>query len=62
MVHGHITIHDRIVNIPGYLVKYDEEPEVSIRKNSSYKPPSLVTTKPTESPVEEVEEKPTLVK
>lgn len=61
VVHGHITIHDRIVNIPGYLVKYDEEPEVSIRKNSSYKPPSLVTTEPTESSVEEVEEKPTLV-
>ena len=37
VVHGHITINDRIVNIPSYKVSRDHEGVVTIRKNSSYK-------------------------
>ncbi len=32
--HGHIKINDRVVNIPGYLVKVDEEPTVRIKEGS----------------------------
>ena len=57
VVHGHITILDRIVSIPSYVVRRDQEAMISIRKNSSYKPPpvaSQATDKaPTEEPVEE---------
>lgn len=40
VVHGHITIDDRTVNIPSYMVKREEENLVAIRKNSSYRPSS----------------------
>jgi len=53
VVHGHITINDRIVNIPSYMVRRDEEGVVSIRKDSSYKPSSLVKGTPAETPAEE---------
>ena len=53
VVHGHITINDRTVNIPGYMVKRDEEKTISIRKNSSYKPPSVAKEVPAETTVEE---------
>lgn len=49
VVHGHITINDRIVSIPSYMVRRDEENMVSIRKDSSYKPPSLAREAPAET-------------
>lgn len=52
VVHGHITVNDRIVNIPSYMVRRDEEGMVSIRKDSSYKPSSLVKGAPAETPAE----------
>lgn len=59
VVHGHITINDRIVSIPSYMVRRDEESTISVRKDSSYKPPSLAreaaaeTSAATEVPDEE---------
>ena len=37
VVHGHITINDKIVSIPSYRVRSDHEGMITIRKNSSYK-------------------------
>jgi small subunit ribosomal protein S4 len=34
VVHGHVVINDRIVSIPGYIVRRDEEPVVAIRPDS----------------------------
>lgn len=28
VVHGHVSIEDRVINIPGYLVRKDEEPYI----------------------------------
>jgi len=28
VVHGHVSLGDRIVNIPGYLVRREEEPSI----------------------------------
>lgn len=36
VVHGHIIINDRIVSIPSYIVRRDEEPAVAIRPDSPY--------------------------
>ncbi len=33
IVHKHIKINDRIVNIPGYIVKSNEEQRISLRDN-----------------------------
>ncbi len=33
VVHKHVIIDDRIVNIPGYLVKRNEEDKISLREN-----------------------------
>ncbi|MFQ5941056.1 MAG: 30S ribosomal protein S4 [Nitrososphaerales archaeon] len=41
VVHGHITVNNRIVTIPSYVVRRDEESVISIRRNSSYTPPSV---------------------
>jgi small subunit ribosomal protein S4 len=30
VVHGHVSIGDRKINLPGYLVKKDEEPQILI--------------------------------
>lgn len=49
VVHGHITINDRIVSIPSYMVRRDEESTISVRKDSSYKPPSLAKEAPAET-------------
>lgn len=35
VVHGHVKIMDRVVTIPGYLVRTDEEPTVRIKEGSS---------------------------
>ncbi|MFQ5920611.1 MAG: 30S ribosomal protein S4 [Nitrososphaerales archaeon] len=36
VVHGHIVIRDRVINIPGYLVRRDEEQSVIVRADSAY--------------------------
>ena len=54
VVHGHITINDRIVSIPSYMVRRDEENMVSVRKDSSYKPSSLAREAPAETSAAEV--------
>ncbi|MFQ5969585.1 MAG: 30S ribosomal protein S4 [Nitrososphaerales archaeon] len=43
VVHGHIIINGRVVNIPSYIVRREEEPEVAIRVDSPYAriPPSI---------------------
>ena len=33
IVHKHVKINDRIVNIPGYIVKSNEENNISLREN-----------------------------
>jgi len=30
VVHGHVSIGDRVINIPSYLVKKDEEPQIAL--------------------------------
>lgn len=35
VVHGHIMIKDRIVNIPSYMVTVQEEPSVALKPNST---------------------------
>jgi len=36
VVHRHITVNGRIVDIPGYLVNLDEEEKVSISPKSAF--------------------------
>ena len=62
VVHGHITINDRIVSIPSYMVRRDEENMVSVRKDSSYKPPSLAREAPAETSAAEVPDEEPVVK
>ncbi|HKR57777.1 MAG TPA: 30S ribosomal protein S4 [Candidatus Nitrosopolaris sp.] len=33
VVHGHVSIVDTIVNLPGYLVKTEEEPQITLHTN-----------------------------
>ena len=33
VVHGHVSIGDRIVNLPGYIVKKEEENLITLRMN-----------------------------
>lgn len=33
IVHGHVTIADRIITIPSYIVKINEEPSISLAPN-----------------------------
>ncbi|MFQ6135163.1 MAG: 30S ribosomal protein S4, partial [Nitrososphaerales archaeon] len=33
--HGHIMVKDRVMTIPGYLVRVDEEPTVRVREGSA---------------------------
>ncbi len=56
VVHGHAVIKDRIVNIPSYIVKRDEEQEVVIRPDSPYARMPAQETAKTESAAEGVEE------
>jgi ribosomal protein S4 len=30
-VHGHVSIGERVINIPGYIVKKDEESKIVLR-------------------------------
>ena len=34
VVHGHVSLGDRIVNIPGYLVRREEEPSITLLHTS----------------------------
>ncbi|MFQ5920810.1 MAG: 30S ribosomal protein S4 [Nitrososphaerales archaeon] len=36
VVHGHIVINDRVINIPGYMVRVDEEKNVIVRPDSPH--------------------------
>ncbi len=71
IVHGHIMIGDRIVTIPSYVVKIDEEPKIHLIPESSFnqtlsKPESDLGSPETENLVAETVEQPkneeTLVK
>jgi small subunit ribosomal protein S4 len=34
VVHGHVSIGERIINIPGYIVKKDEESKIALKAPS----------------------------
>lgn len=59
VLHGHITITNRKVCVPSYLVPVDEEPLIGYAEGSSFKsrPPEIPTT-PTEPGAEKVEAPP----
>jgi small subunit ribosomal protein S4 len=40
VVHGHVSIGDRIVNLPGYLVKREEEPQILLHTEISLPGPA----------------------
>ena len=61
IVHGHIMIGDRIVTIPSYIVKIDEEPKIHLIPESSFnqtlsKPESDLGSPETENLVTETVE------
>ena len=61
IVHGHIMIGDRIVTIPSYVVKIDEEPKIHLIPESSFnqtlsKPESDLGSPETENLVTETVE------
>ena len=61
IVHGHIMIGDRIVTIPSYVVKIDEEPKIHLIPESSFnqtlsKPESNLGSPETENLVTETVE------
>ena len=58
VVHGHIAINDRIVSIPSYIVRRDEEHGVAIRPDSPYAriPPPQAVEIESESTEERAEE------
>jgi len=63
IVHGHIMIGDRIVTIPSYVVKIDEEPKIHLIPESSFnqtlsKPESDLGSTETENLVTETVEQP----
>ena len=63
IVHGHIMIDDRIVTIPSYVVKIDEEPKIHLIPESSFnqtlsKPESDLGSPETENLVTETVEQP----
>ena len=63
IVHGHIMIGDRIVTIPSYVVKIDEEPKIHLIPESSFnqtlsKPESDLGSPETENLVTETVDQP----
>ena len=63
IVHGHVMIGDRIVTIPSYVVKIDEEPKIHLIPESSFnqtlsKPESDLGSPETENLVTETVEQP----
>ena len=63
IVHGHVMIGDRIVTIPSYIVKIDEEPKIHLIPESSFnqtlsKPESDLGSPETENLVTETVEQP----
>ena len=41
VVHGHVSIGERIINIPGYVVKKDEESKIALRAPSINPPQNM---------------------
>jgi small subunit ribosomal protein S4 len=41
VVHGHVSIGERIINIPGYIVKKDEESKIALRAQSINPPQNM---------------------
>ena len=63
IVHGHVMIGDRIVTIPSYVVKIDEEPKIHLIPESSFnqtlsKPESDLGSPETENLATETVEQP----
>ena len=63
IVHGHVMIGDRIITIPSYVVKIDEEPKIHLIPESSFnqtlsKPESDLGSPETENLVTETVEQP----
>ena len=63
IVHGHIMINDRVVTIPSYVVKINEEPEIHLIPESSFnqtlsKPESDLGSPETENLATETVEQP----
>ena len=63
IVHGHIMIGDRIITIPSYVVKIDEEPKIHLIPESSFnqtlsKPESDLGSPETENLMTETVEQP----
>ncbi|MGH9877128.1 MAG: 30S ribosomal protein S4 [Nitrososphaerales archaeon] len=59
VVHGHVVINDRIVNIPSYMVRRDEEQGVTIRSGSTLTkmpPPPVETPASSEAAIKPEEE------
>jgi small subunit ribosomal protein S4 len=40
VVHGHVSLGNRIVNLPGYLVKREEEPQILLHMSMGPNSPS----------------------
>jgi len=55
VVHGHVMIGDRVINVPSYIVQIAEEKDIHFTEGTSLK--NLLAQTPKESP--EMEEKPT---
>ena len=63
IVHGHVMIGDRIITIPSYVVKIDEEPKIHLIPESSFnqtlsKPESDLGSPETENLVTDTVEQP----
>ena len=43
VVHGHVSIGGRVINIPGYIVKKDEESKIDLRSQFMNSPQNIPT-------------------
>jgi small subunit ribosomal protein S4 len=44
VVHGHVSIGGRVINIPGYIVKKDEESKIDLRSQFMNPSQNIPTT------------------
>ncbi|MGC1263944.1 MAG: S4 domain-containing protein, partial [Nitrososphaeraceae archaeon] len=44
VIHGHVSIGNRKVNLPGYLVKKEDEPKILVHVQVTNKPAEPVTS------------------
>ena len=44
VVHGHVSIGERIINIPGYIVNKDEESKIDLRSQFMNPSQNIPTT------------------